>query len=217
MGPGKKHPSPPPEAAGPRMPGTATEERPAEAPPRDAAGEPGEAAEAASQESRMKEMEDRCALAEGKRDEYLALAQRVKADFDNYRRRNAGLRAEAYDDGACAFIETILPVCDNLERALGVETKDHQLRDGVALVLRQLMEALSKRGIETVDRRGETFDPALEHAVSRAEPGEGEPGTVAEVLQKGYRLGGRVLRHAMVRVVGERPEAPDGQEQTNPS
>ncbi len=169
-------------------------------------------AELASMEDRIKEAEDCVAQAEKERDEYLALAQRVKADFDNYRKRNASLRSESFDDGACAFIETVLPVCDNLERALAVQTKDDKLKEGVALVLRQLREALSGRGIETIDRRGEPFDPVLEHAVSRAEPEEGKPGTVAEVLLKGYRLKDRVLRHAMVRVVGDPPPTQDGEQ-----
>ena len=143
------------------------------------------------------------AQAEAQRDEYLNMAQRVQADFDNYRRRNQSVRAEALEDGAVAFIKTILPVVDNLERALATESTDATLCDGVTLVLRQLTEALEKRGVYAIDRTVEKFDPALENAVAQATSEEGEPGTVAQVLLKGYKMGESVLRHAMVRVVPE--------------
>ena len=136
-------------------------------------------------------------------DEYLNLAQRVQADFENYRRRNNAARAEAFDEGAVALAKTLLPVIDNLERALEAsnDTCDTMLRDGVMMVYRQLSEAFEKRGIEAISRPGEKFDPALENAVMTASREEGEPGTVCEVLQKGYKLDKCVLRHAMVRVV----------------
>ena len=137
------------------------------------------------------------------REEYLNLAQRVQADFENFRRRNSGVRAEAYEDGARAFIKTILPVIDNLERALAAESNDQALKEGVTLVYRQLSDVLEKRGVTVIDRTGEKFDPALENAVMQGTADEGEPGTVCAVLQKGYRMGDFVLRHAMVKVVAE--------------
>ncbi len=151
----------------------------------------------------LTDWENQLAEANAKRDEYLTMAQRVQADFENYRRRNQSVRAEAFEDGAAAFIKTILPVCDNLERALAAESTDATLCDGVTLVLRQLNEALEKRGVKAIDRKGEKFNPALENAVAQATPEEGEPGTVAQVLLKGYQMGENVLRHAMVRVVPE--------------
>ena len=137
------------------------------------------------------------------REEYLNLAQRVQADFENFRRRNSGVRAEAYEDGARAFIKTVLPVMDNLERALAAESSDEALKEGVTLVYRQLSDVLEKRGVTVIDRTGEKFDPALENAVMQGTADEGEPGTVCAVLQKGYRMGDFVLRHAMVKVVAE--------------
>ena len=92
-------------------------------------------------------------------------------------------------------------MCDNLERALAAQTNDATLTDGVSLVLRQLNEALEKRGVTAINRIGEPFDTTLEDAVAQAAAEEGEPGTVAEVLLKGYKMGDNVLRHAMVRVV----------------
>ena len=136
-------------------------------------------------------------------DEYLNMAQRVQADFENFRRRNNAVRADAYEDGARAFIKTILPVMDNLERALAAESADAALHEGVSMVHRQLSEALEKRGVTVIDCAGEKFDPRLEDAVMQADASEGEPGTVCLVLQKGYQLGDVVLRHAMVKVVAE--------------
>ena len=143
--------------------------------------------------------------AAAQKEEYLALAQRVQADFDNYRRRNQGVRAEAFDEGARAFAATLLPVLDNLERAVGAaqESADPSLKAGVELVCRQLVEAFEKRGITAISRQGEKFDPSLENAVMQGSADEGEPGTVCEVLQKGYQMGAAVLRHAMVKVVAE--------------
>jgi molecular chaperone GrpE len=151
------------------------------------------------------ELTEALAAAQGKADEYLDLAQHVQADFDNYRRRNQSVRAEAYEDGARAFIVTLLPVLDNLERALHAagDAAGQTLVTGVEMVQRQLSEALARRGVTAIERKGEKFDPNLENAVLNGAPEDGEPGTVCEVLQKGYQMGGYVLRHAMVKVVPE--------------
>ena len=159
-----------------------------------------EKAEAAQAENAIAgELEKARAQAE----EYLDMAQRVQADFDNFRRRNASVRADAYEDGARDMVKLILPVIDNLERALESETADEKLREGVQLTYRQLMDALQKRGVTVIDRRGEKFDPRLENAVMRADASMGEPGTVCQVFQKGYQRGETVMRHAMVQVVGD--------------
>ena len=155
----------------------------------------------ASQPASAEELLGQLTQAEQQRDEYLQMAQRVQADFDNFRRRNSSVRSEAFEDGAAAFIKTILPVLDNLERALAVESSDQSLCSGVQLVQKQLLEALEKRGVTPIDRMGEPFDPKLEDAVVQGTPEEGEPGTVAQVLLKGYRMGDNVLRHAMVKVI----------------
>lgn len=149
----------------------------------------------------MKELEE----AKQQRDEYLNMAQRVQADFDNYRRRNTSARAEAYDEGAYAFIKTLFPIIDNFERALqsAKDSPDTALCDGVQMILNQLMETLSKRGVTPIDRVGEPFDPNLENAVLQGTAEEGEPGTVCEVFQKGFQTEKTVLRHAMVKVVAE--------------
>ena len=145
------------------------------------------------------------AAAVARQEEYLNMAQRVQADFDNFRRRNQNVRKEAFDEGARAFAVTLLPVIDNLERAIAAaqNSSDESLRSGVEMVYRQLCEAFEKRGITAIDRKGEKFDPNLENAVMQGVPEDGEPGTVCEVFQKGYQMEGMVLRHAMVKVVPE--------------
>ena len=135
-------------------------------------------------------------------DEYLDLAQRKQAEFANYRRRTEGVRQEAYDDGRRDAIEKLLPVVDNLERALSAAgAEESALRDGVDMVLRQTRDALAKMGVEEIDPLGQPFDAELHNAVMQGTAEEGEPGTVCMVLQKGYKLGSRVIRHAMVKVV----------------
>ena len=145
------------------------------------------------------------AEAVAKQEEYLNMAQRVQADFENFRRRNQNVRKEAFDEGARAFATTLLPVIDNLERAIAAAaaSPDESLRSGVEMVCRQLCEAFEKRGITPIDRKGEKFDPNLENAVMQGTEDDGEPGTVCEVFQKGYQMEGMVLRHAMVKVVPE--------------
>ena len=135
------------------------------------------------------------------RDEYLDLVQRKQAEFANYRRRTESVRQEAYDDGRRDAIEKLLPVVDNLERALDAAGEESALRSGVEMVLRQTLETLTKMGVETIDPMGQPFDAELHNAVMQCSAEEGETGTVCLVLQKGYRLGGRVIRHAMVKVV----------------
>nr|AIF26198.1 putative protein GrpE [uncultured bacterium Ad_144_C12_contig1] len=170
--------------------------------PQETPENPAEEAAAGSEAEAQEAPEDeRLKAAEAKAEEYLDMAQRVQAEFDNYRRRTKAIRAEAYEDGARELIKQLLPVVDNIERAIAQETADEGLMTGVKLVYRQLTEALEKRGVTVIDRPGEKFDPSLENAVMQGDESEGEPGTVCAVLQKGYKMGDYVLRHAMVKVV----------------
>ena len=145
--------------------------------------------------------EDELTKVQKQAEEYLNMAQRVQADFDNFRKRTKATRAEAFEDGAREFIKNLLPVVDNMERALTQPTEDESFKTGVNMIYRQLMDVLEKRGVEVIDRPGEKFDPNLENAVMQGTADEGEPGTVCAVLQKGYRMGDAVLRFAMVKVV----------------
>ena len=143
--------------------------------------------------------------AEAKAEEYLTLAQRVQADFDNFRRRNESVRADAYAEGRRSVATAMLAVLDNLERATDASatTDLEALRSGIELTLRQMRDAYAKLDVQPIDRLGEVFDPNLESAVLQGSPDEGEPGTVCAVLQKGYTMGKSVLRYAMVKVVPE--------------
>ena len=148
-------------------------------------------------EALKKELEE----TKAQRDEYLDMAQRKQAEFANYRRRTEGVRAEAYDDGRRDAIDKLLPIVDNLERALAAAGEESSLKSGVEMVLRQTLDILVKMGVETIDPMGQPFDAELHNAVMQGSEDEGEPGTVCMVLQKGYKLGSRVIRHAMVKVV----------------
>jgi len=135
-------------------------------------------------------------------DEYLDLAQRKQAEFANYRRRTEGVRQEAFDDGRRDAVGKLLPIIDNLERALAAAGEGEEgLKAGVEMVLRQTKETFAKMGVEEIDPLGQPFDAELHNAVMQGSEDEGEPGTVCMVLQKGYKLGNRVIRHAMVKVV----------------
>lgn len=138
------------------------------------------------------------------RDEYLEAARRLQADFENYKKRNVNIRTDAYEDGMAHALKNILPVLDNLERAVyngSTQAEGGALLEGINLIYRQLAEALQKIGLEEIPALGEPFDHELHHAVMQGEAGEEhKPGRVCEVLQKGYCFKGRILRHSMVKV-----------------
>jgi molecular chaperone GrpE len=146
---------------------------------------------------------DELGEAKRERDEYLELAQRTRADFENYRKRVAKETSEALSRGKAELARELLPVIDNLERALesGSDPGAHEpLVKGVGLVLEELRGRLAGAGVEAFDPKGEKFDPTLHEALS-AQSAEGtEPGLVIETLEKGYRLNGEVLRPARVVV-----------------
>ena len=166
---------------------------------------PAETPEGAEQEPAAEEpdpMQKALDEANAKAAEYLALAQRVQADFENFRRRNESVRADAYADGRKDTAALMLPVLDNLERAVGAAagSTDEALKSGVEMVLKQMTDTYGKMDVKPIDRTGEKFDPNLENAILQGTEDEGEPGTVCQVLQKGYMIGDKVLRHAMVKV-----------------
>ncbi len=135
------------------------------------------------------------------RDEYLALAQRTQADFENYRKRVAKEARAAQERGVSTLAKELLPALDNLDRALGAADEDDPLLQGVRLVRSELDTALTRAGIESFSPLGEAFDPTLHEAVATAEAPEGQAsGTVIEVYQAGYRLGQSIIRPARVVV-----------------
>ncbi len=134
------------------------------------------------------------------KDEAIGLAQRLQADFDNYRKRNATLRADSYDDGVRECIKELIPTLDNFDRALenaiGVEPK---FLEGIQLVQRTLLDALHKVGLQEIPAEGQ-FDPNLHNAVMQEEAQGRKSGEILEVFQKGYEVKGKILRHTMVKV-----------------
>jgi molecular chaperone GrpE len=152
------------------------------------------------------------------RDEYLELAKRTRADFENYRKRTAAETAAAVNRGKAELAGELIGVIDNLERALaaagidpgaalsGEVSVEGPLEQGIVLTYRELSETLKRAGVEAYDPTGERFDPAWHEALQTRSEDGAEPGTVLEVVQRGYRLDGRVLRAARV-VVSEQAEA----------
>lgn len=154
---------------------------------------------------KLEELNAYVKAAEQKRDEYLAMAQRVQADFDNYRKRNASLRTEVADDAVRDAVKEVLPSLDNLERALAAAKAAGEagsLYTGVEMTLRGFEEALKKLGMERVEAApGTAFDPEKHNAVMMTEADEEHPeGTIIECFQTGFAVRGKVVRYAMVRV-----------------
>lgn len=152
--------------------------------------------------AKLEEASKQFEQAQAQRDEYLLLAKKVQAEFDNYRKRNATLRVDAEDEAVRQCVLAMLPTLDNLERALGAAQEESPLKAGVELTLRGMREALAKLGMEGVPcERGSVFDPEMYNAVMTCEASEDCPaGSVAEVFQTGYQVRGKIVRYAMVKV-----------------
>ena len=167
------------------------------------AAEPEEApvqAEAEVKEPVEQDLDELLTKAEAERDEYLALAQRTQADFENYRKRMARENAAAQDRGIAKVTKELLPALDHLEHALKAADGHADVVKGFALVRDEIVAALGRAGIEPFSPTGTPFDPN-EHEAMATQPSEdAESGTVLEVYQQGYRLNGAVLRPARVVV-----------------
>ncbi|MHB8761083.1 MAG: nucleotide exchange factor GrpE [Coriobacteriia bacterium] len=131
---------------------------------------------------------------------HLDTAQRIQADFDNYRKRMAREQEEACKRANQRLITYLLPVVDNLERALAHAPADDPLNEGVRMVLQQMLDVFAKEGVERIEPEGEVFDPTQHQAVGQAERPDVPDSTCVEVYQQGFRMHGRVLRPASVVV-----------------
>ena len=144
---------------------------------------------------------------------------RLQADWENYRRRTAAERLAEKDLAAEKLVTNLLPVIDDLERAIehaGATEDDAQLKqfvDGVSAVHAKMLGVLAKEGVDPIDPAGEAFDPLAHQAVGRVEDAEAFDETVAQVYQKGYRMGDKVIRTAMVTVTYGGPKRPSEPEQ----
>lgn len=134
------------------------------------------------------------------KDETVALLQRTMADFDNFRKRNASVRRDSFDEGVRSAVCELLPMLDNFTAALqmGADAPE-SWRSGVEMVYRQFGATLEKLGVTEIDASGK-FDPRLHNAVFREKAEGREEGDILEVLQKGYRMGETILRHSIVKV-----------------
>lgn len=149
--------------------------------------------------ARKKEADKCAALAEelaGMNDRYLRLC----AEYDNFRRRSLKEKEGLYGDIKADTVQKFLPVYDNLERALRQGTEDEAYRKGVEMIMSQFEATLEKLGVSPIDCLGQTFDPAFHNAVMHVDDEEKGENEIVEVFQKGFLLGDKVIRFAMVKV-----------------
>ena len=125
---------------------------------------------------------------------------RVAAEFDNFRKRTIKEKEASYGNGKADAVAKILPIYDNLERALNQETADAAYKKGVELTMNELVKIFTSLGVEIFGAVGETFDPNLHNAVMHIESEELAENTISQVFQKGFRIGDKVVRFAMVQV-----------------
>lgn len=130
------------------------------------------------------------------KDKYL----RLFAEYDNYRKRTSKEKMESYGDATAKTISEILPIIDNFERAIEVPCSDENYQKGIEMIFSQLMDIIKKIGVQEIESLNKPFDPNLHNAIKQVENEELESNIVCEVFQKGYKLGDRVIRHAMVSV-----------------
>ena len=129
-------------------------------------------------------------------DSYLRLA----ADYDNFRKRSQKEKEQSYGNGKADAVEKLLPVYDNLERALNQETSDEAYKKGVEMTMTQLVSIFEGLGVEIFGNVGDAFDPNIHNAVMHIEDEAAEENTITQVFQKGFKLGEKIVRFAMVQV-----------------
>ena len=129
-------------------------------------------------------------------DSYLRLA----ADYDNYRKRTAKEKEQSYSNGKADTILKLLPIYDNLERAMNQDTEDAAYKKGVEMTMTELVKIFTGLGVEIFGEAGEHFDPSLHNAVMHTEDDRVGESTITQVFQKGFKLGEKIVRFAMVQV-----------------
>ena len=173
-------------------------------------------------QKKLADVEDQIEAAKKEASEATERMLRLQADWENYRRRTAAERLAEKERAAEGLVTNLLPVIDDIERAIehaGVadgDTQFQQFVDGVSAVHAKMLGVLAKEGVEPVDPAGEAFDPLAHQAVGRVEDKDAYDETVAQVYQKGYRMGEKVIRTAMVTVTyggPKRPAEPEPEEE----
>lgn len=125
---------------------------------------------------------------------------RLAADYDNFRKRSQKEKEQSYGLGKADAVEKLLPVYDNLERALNQPTEDAAYKKGVEMTMTQLVSILNTLGVEIFGETGDTFDPNIHNAVMHTEDADVAENTITQVFQKGFKLGDKIVRFAMVQV-----------------
>ncbi len=125
---------------------------------------------------------------------------RLAADYDNFRKRTVKEKEQFYSHGKADAVEKLLPVYDNLERALKQPTEDAAFKKGVEMTMTELVKILNSLGVEIFGEEGEVFDPNIHNAVMHVEQEDAQENTITQVFQKGFRLGEKIVRFAMVQV-----------------
>lgn len=134
---------------------------------------------------------------------YVDIAQRIKAEFDNYKRRTNKEKEQLYTDIKCDIVSQFVPILDNLERAISsskVNSDQNSIVDGIEMVLKQFKEILIKEGVEEIIAEGAEFDPNIHEAVMHIDDDAYGQNQIVEVFQKGYKVNEKVIRHSMVKV-----------------
>ena len=162
-----------------------------------------QAEESTAEQEKEETAEDKITKLEAQCADYLDKYQRCFAEFDNFRKRTIKEKASMYDDGVRSTVEKLLPVVDNLERAVAVECQNNaedSFYKGVAMTLKQFQEILTTIGVEPIKALGESFNPKLHAAVAHEDNEEYGENIISLEMQKGYQYKDKVIRHSMVKV-----------------
>jgi molecular chaperone GrpE len=150
--------------------------------------------------ARIEFLEQELVRVEAEKQDLLRLAQSRQAEFENFRRRSERERQETVDMAAAETVKTLLPIFDDFERAIAVETTDSNYAKGVMLIHNRMQEVLQKMGLEAINTSGQIFDPNLHHGIDMVETDEAEDQSILAEFQKGYHFRNKLLRPSMVRV-----------------
>lgn len=135
-----------------------------------------------------------------KSDEYYEHLKRNMAEFDNYKKRISKEKDMMYNTISADIISELLPILDNFDKALNAETADESYKNGMAMIYNQFNETLQKLGVEEIDALNKVFDPNFHEAVMHIEDESFGEKEIVEVFRKGYKIGDKIIRHAMVKV-----------------
>ena len=148
----------------------------------------------------MEDLKTRLKQEKEKSDEYYEHLKRNMAEFDNFKKRITKEKDMMYNTISANIISELLPILDNFDKALNAETADESYKNGIVMIYNQLMETLNKLGVEEIEALNSTFDPNFHEAVMHVEDENNGEKEVTEVFRKGYKIGDKIIRHAMVKV-----------------